>query len=79
MLVNLLKRFPCRVNLIPLSPIDEYDGEACSREDAEMFIGMLGRAGINATLRDSRGRGMDAACGQLRSRFQRKSAAGNHA
>jgi 23S rRNA (adenine2503-C2)-methyltransferase len=78
-LVSLLKQFPCRVNLIPLSPIDEYDGVACTPETADLFIGMLGRAGINATLRDSRGRGMNAACGQLRSRFQRQSAAGSHA
>ena len=76
LLAKRLREFPCRVNLIPLSPIDEYDGERCTPEAANLFIGILSRAGINATLRDSRGRNMDAACGQLRSRRMRAADAG---
>ena len=65
-LVALLRDFPCRVNLIPLSPIDEFDGEAASPEAARQFMDMLDAAHINATLRHSQGASIKAACGQLR-------------
>ena len=71
-LVALLKPLHCRVNLIPLSPIDEYEGERCTPETAERFCSALEAVGVNTTLRDSKGRGMDAACGQLRSRTIRE-------
>jgi 23S rRNA (adenine2503-C2)-methyltransferase len=63
-----LRRFPCRVNLIPLSPVEEYGGEAPPREGREAFLGMLQRNGVKGTLRESKGKGVDAACGQLRRR-----------
>lgn len=65
-LVERLRAFPCRVNLIPLSPVAEFDGGATPPETARRFIGVLEQAGINATLRDSRGSAIKAACGQLR-------------
>jgi len=65
-LVALLRDFPCRVNLIPLSPIAEFDGEASSPEAARQFIDVLDAAHINATLRHSQGASIKAACGQLR-------------
>ena len=67
-LAQLLKSIPCRVNLIPLSPVEGFDGQAPSPETGAMFIEILGRTGINATLRVSKGTGIDAACGQLRMR-----------
>ena len=63
-----LGRFPCRVNLIPLSPVAEFSGKAPSRSDAEAFLGRIERLGVEGTLRDSKGKGADAACGQLRRR-----------
>lgn len=67
-LIALLRRFPCRVNLIPLSPIDEFDGERPVRETMRTFFQTLEKAHINTTLRDSKGSNLQAACGQLRSR-----------
>lgn len=67
-LVKLLRRFPCRVNLIPLSPVDEFDGERSETEVMQQFFQILDNAHINTTLRDSKGRNLQAACGQLRSR-----------
>jgi 23S rRNA (adenine2503-C2)-methyltransferase len=61
-----LRDFPCRVNAIPLSPVAEFDGEAPSRESCLAFLDVLARRGIEGTLRDSRGKGVSAACGQLR-------------
>ena len=63
-----LRRFPCRVNLIPLSPVEEFEGEAPPREMREAFLRALERNGVEGTLRESKGKGVDAACGQLRRR-----------
>ena len=67
-LAKLLKPIPSRVNLIPLSPVEGFDGQAPAPETVVMFIDILARSGINATLRVSKGTGIDAACGQLRRR-----------
>lgn len=72
-LVGLLSRFPCRVNLIPLSEIDEYEGKTSRRESVEYFIRRLEGAGINTTVRWSKGVDVNAACGQLRSKSMGKS------
>lgn len=63
---KLLSGFPCRVNLIPLSPVAEFDGAASLMNTARRFQKTLASAGINTTLRHSRGAGVNAACGQLR-------------
>ncbi len=67
-LVKLISGMPARVNLIPLSPVEEFDGKASSPDRAEVFMEILGRAGINSTLRMSKGSSLKAACGQLRYR-----------
>jgi 23S rRNA (adenine2503-C2)-methyltransferase len=67
-LATLLRRIPCRVNLIPLSPVAGYAGEAPRPEAGRMFIETLDKAGLNATLRLSKGVNISAACGQLRLR-----------
>ncbi|MBQ9343921.1 MAG: 23S rRNA (adenine(2503)-C(2))-methyltransferase RlmN [Kiritimatiellae bacterium] len=63
-----LRAFPCRVNLIPLSPVEGFDGVAPARETINAFLRRLARNGIEATLRESKGKGVDGACGQLRRR-----------
>jgi 23S rRNA (adenine2503-C2)-methyltransferase len=65
-----LRRFPCRVNLIPLSPVDEFEGETPSRTIREQFLRILERRGVEGTLRDSKGKSVNAACGQLRRRLK---------
>jgi 23S rRNA (adenine2503-C2)-methyltransferase len=67
-LVKRLRRFPCRVNLIPLSPVEEFAGERPEAETVKSFFQTLENAGINTTLRDSKGSALKAACGQLRAR-----------
>ena len=52
-----------KVNLIPYNPTGIYDGS--SRETIERFKGVLERARIPATVRLTRGRDIEAACGQL--------------
>lgn len=65
-LARILQPLHARVNLIPLSPVAEFKGQASPAPVVEMFLKVLERAGINATLRRSQGAKVDAACGQLR-------------
>lgn len=65
-LVRLLKGLPARVNLIPLSPVEGFQGQAPSGMATEVFQHVLERAGVNTTVRVSKGAGISAACGQLR-------------
>jgi 23S rRNA (adenine2503-C2)-methyltransferase len=52
-----------KVNLIPYNPTGAYDGS--SPERIERFRAILAGSGLTATVRLTRGRDIDAACGQL--------------
>lgn len=65
-LARLIGHIHCRVNLIMLSAVDEFQGRAPSSETAKMFVNTLEHAKINATIRASKGGRINAACGQLR-------------
>ena len=63
-LSKLLDRRIYKVNLIPYNPTDSiYDGSG--REAIAAFRAVLEEHGIEATVRLTRGRDIDAACGQL--------------
>lgn len=67
-LVALLQTHPCKVNLIPFNPVSETGYARPSIEAQEAFKSILERAHIPTTIRYSKGRKVDAACGQLRRR-----------
>jgi 23S rRNA (adenine2503-C2)-methyltransferase len=52
-----------KVNLIPYNPTGRF--ESSSREAIELFKRVLDRARIPSTVRLTRGRDIEAACGQL--------------
>jgi 23S rRNA (adenine2503-C2)-methyltransferase len=60
-----------KVNLIPYNPTGRYDGSSRARIAA--FKGVLDRAHVPATVRLTRGRDIEAACGQLASTPKSKS------
>ena len=62
-LAALLDGKTFKVNLIPYNPTGAYD--VSSRQAIERFKAVLLRAGIPATVRLTRGRDIEAACGQL--------------
>jgi 23S rRNA (adenine2503-C2)-methyltransferase len=62
-LAKLLGRDEFKVNLIPYNPTGFYDGS--SRERIGAFRDALLRARVPATIRLTRGRDIEAACGQL--------------
>ncbi|MGH2998891.1 MAG: 23S rRNA (adenine(2503)-C(2))-methyltransferase RlmN, partial [Gaiellaceae bacterium] len=62
-LAKVLGREDFKVNLIPYNPTGMYDGS--SRERIAGFREELERAGVPVTVRLTRGRDIEAACGQL--------------
>lgn len=53
------------VNLIPLNPTPGYRWPGTAPAGVASFARRLHRLGVNATVRDTRGADIDAACGQL--------------
>jgi len=71
-LIRLLRGMPCKVNLIPLSPVEGFDGERPEDRVCLAFLDALLKAKLSTTLRKSRGKDVDAACGQLRLRSAKR-------
>jgi 23S rRNA (adenine2503-C2)-methyltransferase len=61
----IARRLRVHVNLIALNPTPLSDEKASSQVHIEELAGALKSRGVNVTVRDTRGRGIDAACGQL--------------
>ena len=64
-LVKFCKYVPCKVNLIEYNPIDDGMFQQASNEAIEAYISALEKNNIVAKVRRSRGKDIDAACGQL--------------
>ncbi|MBD5204922.1 MAG: 23S rRNA (adenine(2503)-C(2))-methyltransferase RlmN [Bacteroidales bacterium] len=65
MLIKLIGRLECRVNLIRFHAIPGVDLYPASEERMLMFRNYLNQHGITATIRASRGEDIEAACGML--------------
>jgi 23S rRNA (adenine2503-C2)-methyltransferase len=68
-LADLLQGVNCHVNLISANSTANQTLQSSPRSKVLAFQRELKNRGINCTLRQSRGQGIDAGCGQLRSRF----------
>ena len=64
-LIRLCRRFPVRVNIIEYNPIDGAEFRKAGEDRIDAFARILRDAGIMVTVRRSRGKDIDAACGQL--------------
>ena len=64
-LVDLLKRIPCKLNLIPFNPFPGSGLHKSSPSRVQDFAKRLMDAGIITTVRKTRGDDIAAACGQL--------------
>ena len=67
-LAAIAARLHAHVNLIALNPTPLTALLPSTRPRIENFLTVLRQKGVNATLRDTRGADIDAACGQLRAR-----------
>jgi len=65
LLADLLVGHLVHVNLIPLNPTPGSKWTASRPEDERAFVRTLERRGVPVTVRDTRGREIDGACGQL--------------
>lgn len=70
-LAELLKGLMCHINLIPANPVEEKGFVRTPPERVESFRKYLEKAGLNVTVRRELGTDIDAACGQLRRRFEK--------
>lgn len=59
------KKFPVRVNIIEYNPIEGLSFEKTDENRLNEFGAYLAREGVTVTIRRSRGKDIDAACGQL--------------
>lgn len=64
-LVKFCKHVPCKVNLIEYNPIDDGEFKQASEESINAYIKALEANDIVVKVRRSRGKDIDAACGQL--------------
>jgi 23S rRNA (adenine2503-C2)-methyltransferase len=65
LLARLLRDRPAHVNLIPLNPTRGSDWHASAPANQRAFVDRLRDRGVTTTVRDTRGRAIAAACGQL--------------
>ena len=76
---RLLRRKLAHVNLIPFNPVEDTPYRAPDRTAIRRFKEMVEAQGLNVTVRDTRGRDADAACGQLHGRAMRDKATAGRA
>lgn len=64
-LVKICKRIPARINIIEYNPIDDAPFEKSAEDRLDKFAAYLANNNVSVTVRKSRGKDIDAACGQL--------------
>jgi len=64
-LIQFCKFAPSKVNLIEYNPIDDGEFQQANNAAIKMYVDMLEAKNIIVTIRRSRGKDIDAACGQL--------------
>ncbi len=64
-LYKFSKCTPCIINIIEYNPIDQANFKKSNADRLEKFRQYLEKKGVNVKLRSSRGKDIDAACGQL--------------
>ena len=63
--VKFCKYVPCKVNIIEYNPIDDGEFKQATNDALENYIASLEKNRIVVNVRRSRGKDIDAACGQL--------------
>jgi 23S rRNA (adenine2503-C2)-methyltransferase len=71
-LASLVRGMNAYINLIPYNEVDENGYKGVNEKEALHFYDILMKHGVKATLRQKHGDDIDAACGQLRAKHERK-------
>ncbi|MBR4241884.1 MAG: 23S rRNA (adenine(2503)-C(2))-methyltransferase RlmN [Eubacterium sp.] len=69
-LAEKLRNFNCHINLIPVNDVEERGNVRSEQKDVNSFLEILKSKGINATIRRTLGKDINASCGQLRRKKQ---------
>ena len=69
-LAQFAKASPCKINLIEYNTVDDLPYEKSSNKVTERFIAYLEDKNIIANLRKSKGKDINAACGQLANKLK---------
>ena len=64
-LADFSKNLPCKINIIEYNPIDDGEFQQTTPERLDAFVKSLEDKGLVVNVRRSRGKDIDAACGQL--------------
>ena len=64
-LLQFCRKFPSKVNIIEYNPIKEADFINAEMDKIDKFADLLRKNDVNVNIRRSRGKDIDAACGQL--------------
>ncbi len=64
-LLDFCKVIPCKVNLIEYNPIDDGEFQQASQKAITDYVSLLEMHDVVVNIRRSRGKDIDAACGQL--------------
>jgi len=64
-LAEFCKNVPCKVNIIEYNSIDDGAYQQAERTKVDAFASFLEKKNIIVNIRRSRGKDIDAACGQL--------------
>lgn len=64
-LAKFCKHLPCKVNIIEYNPISFASFQNAEEDKTEAFANYLRKQGVITNIRRSRGKDIDAACGQL--------------
>ncbi len=64
-LVRFASTIPCKINIIEYNPIDNAKFKRAGVDELDKFTAFLEKKGLIVNVRRSRGKDIDAACGQL--------------
>ena len=64
-MVKFCSYIPCKVNIIEYNPIDDGDFRQAPSRSVDDYVAVLEMNDVVVNVRRSRGKDIDAACGQL--------------
>lgn len=70
-LAKLLKNKLYHVNIVPGNPVEGTNLTEPSKEKIHEFVSVLEKESVPVSIRESKGRDIDGACGQLRAKYQK--------
>ncbi len=71
-LIRLVRRIPCKINVIPWNPIDGGDCDRPDPSTIDAFVQTVADAQMTVTVRYSKGTEIAAGCGQLYQKWDEK-------